>query len=124
VPERILVRLPAVGALIATVAAGLAVRAWTGGAFAKYAGVALYATAAYAAVLVMWPTMRLWVTAAIALGWSWAVELFQLTPVPADWSARGGLARLVWGTTFSAADLAVYPIGVVLAYLCHRAVRA
>jgi hypothetical protein len=92
-------------------ALGLAVRAFTGGDFSKYAGVALYATLIYA--LVAFWLRPLWAALA-ATGISWAVEFFQLTGIPADLSAHSGLAHLVLGSTFNAPDLFWYAVGAAL----------
>ncbi|GAA0438477.1 membrane protein [Acrocarpospora corrugata] len=92
-------------------ALGLGVHAFAGGDFAKYAGVALYATLIYA--LVAYWLRPLWATLT-AVGVSWAVEFFQLTGIPAELSARSGLARLVFGSTFNAPDLFWYVAGALL----------
>jgi hypothetical protein len=107
-------RLPAIVFSVLVLAAGLAVRAWFDGAFAKYAGVALYATLAFGIVLVVAPRLAPERAAAIALAWSWAVEFAQLTPGPAALSERSGLARLVLGSTFNAPDLVAYLVGVLI----------
>jgi hypothetical protein len=94
--------------------AGLTVRAVTTGALAKYAGVALYAALVYALVVVLVPSLRpLW-TAVVAVGFCWLVELAQLTPYPAELSARSALARLVLGSTFHPPDLFWYAVGVAV----------
>ncbi len=105
-------RLPALAALAVILVAGLAVRSQTGGAFAKYAGVALYGALAYAVVVCLVPRAAPVVAGAVALAWCWAVELAQLTPVPAALSARSTLARLVLGSTFNVPDLAWYAVGI------------
>jgi hypothetical protein len=99
-------------------ALGLAVRAFTGGDFAKYAGVALYATLIYA-LAAFW--LRSLPAALVATGFSWAVEFFQLTGIPADLSARSGLAHLVLGSTFNAPDLFWYVVGAALGVVIVRA---
>jgi hypothetical protein len=101
--------------------AGLAVRAATGGAFAKYAGVALYAALAFVLVVLVAPGLATRVAAAIALAFCWTVEAAQLTPVPAELSARSTLARLALGSTFNAPDLLWYAVGVALAGAAHAA---
>lgn len=109
-------------ALAVTVAAGLGVRHVTGGAFAKYAGDALYATAVYWCVVLVRPAVRL--AAVVATGICWAIELFQLTPVPAKLSAHSTLARLVLGSTFGGWDMVAYPAGVIVAVAVHALLRA
>jgi hypothetical protein len=112
---------PAVAAVV-TVAAGLSVRSVLGGDLAKYAGDALYALLIFWLVLVVAPRTRVWVAAVVAFGVSVAVELFQLTGVPAELGAQSALARLVLGTTFNAPDLPFYAVGAALGWALHLAV--
>ncbi|GIH29772.1 membrane protein [Acrocarpospora phusangensis] len=92
-------------------ALGLGVRAFAGGDFAKYAGVALYTTLIYA-ILAFW--LRPVYAALSSVAISWAVEFFQLTGIPAALSAQSFLARLVLGSTFNAPDLFWYAAGAGL----------
>ncbi|GAA0607673.1 DUF2809 domain-containing protein [Kribbella sandramycini] len=101
-------------------ALGLAVRAFAGGDFAKYAGVALYATLIYA-LLAFW-LQPVW-AAVGATGFSWAVEFFQLTGVPAELSERSVIARLVLGSTFNPPDLFWYVVGAGLGVAVVRGQR-
>ena len=110
-------------ALAVTVAAGLGVRHVTGGAFGKYAGDALYATAVYWCVVLLRPALRLLVAAAVAVGICWAIELFQLTPIPARLSSHSTLSRLVLGSTFGGWDMVAYPVGVMVAVALHALLR-
>ena len=119
VPDRLPVLLTAVVVLVA----GLAVRAYTGGAFAKYAGIALYACLVYVIVRLFVPRASPPVVAPIALGLCWAIEFAQLTPVPANLSERSVLLRLVFGTTFNAPDLLWYAVGVASAAGLHFVTR-
>ena len=107
-------RLGWVGAAAVVLVAGLAVRAAVGGPVGQHAGTALYAALVYAGVLVLRPRTSPVVAAVTATGFCWAVELFQLTGVPAALSARSTLARLVLGMHFDPADLAWYPAGALL----------
>jgi Protein of unknown function (DUF2809) len=93
-------------------AAGLAVRSRTGGGFSKNAGVALYAALVYAIVVFVAPRARPVRAAAVALALCWGIEFAQLTAVPAALSSHGTLARMVFGTTFHAADLFWYAVGI------------
>ena len=111
---------PALAAVL-TVAAGLSVRSVLGGDVAKYAGDALYALLIFWLVLVVAPHTRAWVAATVAFAVSVAVELFQLTGVPAELGAHSTLARLVLGTTFNAPDLPFYAVGAALGWVLHRA---
>ncbi|MFJ2742515.1 DUF2809 domain-containing protein [Streptomyces sp. NPDC087440] len=113
-------RLLALGAAAITIAAALGVRAVFSGAFAKYAGDALYTVLVYALVVAVAPRVRPVVAAGVALGVSWAVEFGQLTSVPARLSAHSGLLRLVFGSTFNAPDLFWYAVGAAGAFAVHR----
>ncbi|MEV0093453.1 DUF2809 domain-containing protein [Streptomyces sp. NPDC050738] len=102
-------RLWALAGAVVTVAAGLAVRAWGGGEFAKYAGDALYTVMVCAVVVVVAPRLRTAVAAGIALGFSWAVELLQIVGIPAA-------LRPLLGSTFNAPDLFWYVVGAALCW--------
>jgi hypothetical protein len=92
--------------------AGLSVRSFTGGAFAKSAGDALYAALVYAVVVFLAPRAAPLTAGTVALAFCWAVEFAQLTPVPAALSAHSMLARLVLGSTFHPPDLFWYAVGI------------
>lgn len=116
-------RVAAGAAAAVILVAGLAVRAVTTGAFAKYAGVALYAALVYALLVLVLPHWRpLW-TALAATGFCWLVEFAQLTPYPADLSARSRLARLVLGSTFHWPDLFWYVVGIAATAAAHGYLR-
>lgn len=106
----------AAGAAVVTVAAGLGVRAGADDAFAKYAGSALYTVLLCALVALCAPRARPVAVAGTALALSCAVELLQLTGVPAELSARSTAARLVLGSTFNAPDLFWYAVGAAAAW--------
>jgi Protein of unknown function (DUF2809) len=112
-------RAAAGGAAVVTVAAGVSLRFLAGGDIAKYAGDALYTVLIYALVVVLAPRARPFGVAGVALAVSWAVELFQLTPVPAELSRQSLVARLVLGSTFNAPDLLWYVVGAGAACLLH-----
>ncbi|WP_369370773.1 DUF2809 domain-containing protein [Promicromonospora sp. Populi] len=114
---------PALAAVV-TVAAGLSVRSVLDGDLAKYAGDALYALLIFWLVLVVAPRTRGWVAAVTAFVVSAAVELFQLTGIPAELGTHSTLARLVLGTTFNAPDLPFYAVGAALGWALHRTARA
>ncbi|MFC9176530.1 MULTISPECIES: DUF2809 domain-containing protein [Streptomyces] len=117
-------RALAAGAAVVTVAAGLGVRAGAdGGALAKYAGSALYTVLLCALVAFCAPRARPVAVAGTALALSWAVELLQLTGVPAELSARSTAARLVLGSTFNAPDLFWYAVGAAAAWGVHVGAR-
>jgi hypothetical protein len=105
-------------------AAGVGVRTLTSGAFAKYAGIVLYAVMVYWLVLACVPRWTAWRAAVAALGMCWAIELLQLTTLPARVNAVVPLARWVLGQSFSAYDLVGYAAGVgVAAGSVHMIVR-
>ncbi|MFD3971789.1 DUF2809 domain-containing protein [Streptomyces cyaneofuscatus] len=116
-------RVVAAGAAVVTVAAGLGVRAGADGAFAKYAGSALYTVLLCALVALCAPCARPVAVAGTALALSWAVELLQLTGVPAGLSAHSTAARLVLGSTFNAPDLFWYAVGAAAAWGGHAGAR-
>ncbi|WP_275001944.1 DUF2809 domain-containing protein [Promicromonospora iranensis] len=123
VRDRLRRRTVPVLAAAVTVAAGLSVRSVLGGDLAKYAGDALYALLIFWLVLVVAPRTRASTAAAVAFGVSVAVELFQLTGVPAELGAHSTLARMVLGTTFNAPDLPFYAVGAALGWALHRTAR-
>ncbi|MEV0888952.1 DUF2809 domain-containing protein [Streptomyces microflavus] len=120
---RVAPRAVAAAAAVVTVAAGLAVRAGADGAFAKYAGSALYTVLLCALIAFCAPRARPLAVAGTALALSWAVELLQLTGVPAEWSAHSTAARLALGSTFNAPDLLWYAVGAAAAWGVHAGIR-
>ncbi|MFJ6466478.1 DUF2809 domain-containing protein [Streptomyces sp. NPDC091387] len=117
-------RLAAAGAAVVTVAAGLGVRTVAEGALAKYAGDALYTVLICALVALCAPRARPLTVAGTGLVLSWAVELSQLTGVPAELSRHSAVARLVLGSTFNAPDLLWYAVGAAAAWGVHTAALA
>jgi hypothetical protein len=115
------IRPTAAAAAVLTVAAGLAVRAPAHGSVAECAGDALYTVLVLSLVVCVAPRLRPAVAAGAALAFSWAVEVLQLTGLPAELSAHSVLARLVLGSTFNAPDLAWYAVGAVLGGCVHGA---
>jgi len=120
-------RRPALAvAALATVATGLAVRSAGSAGLPQSvsgpAGDALYAVLVYVLVGALAVRVRPWALAAVAWALSAAVELAQLTGVPAAVVALWDPARWVLGTTFHAPDLASYAVGAVLAALVDTAV--
>ncbi|NUW45966.1 DUF2809 domain-containing protein [Nonomuraea rhodomycinica] len=105
-------RLPVLLAAVLTVAAGLGVRALTGGAFAKYAGDALYTVLIQALVVLVVPRVRPVTAALVAAGLSWVIEFAQLAEVPQ-------VLRPVLGSTFNPPDLLWYAVGAAAACAVH-----
>ncbi|MFG2534123.1 DUF2809 domain-containing protein [Streptomyces sp. NPDC048511] len=129
IPRTVTVRAAALAAALVTVAAGLGVRAAAGGDaaggdMAKYAGDALYTVLIHTLVVLLAPRVRPLTAAGVALAFSWAVELAQLTGVPADLARHSTVARLVLGSTFNAPDLLWYAVGAALAWAVHRGLRS
>lgn len=102
-------RWRAVGVAVVTVAAGLGIRSQTGGAFAKYAGDALYTVLVCSVVVLVAPRLRPAVAAGAALGFSWAVELWQIAGIPTA-------LHPLFGATFNTPDLFWYVVGAVLGW--------
>lgn len=104
---------------LVVVAAGLATRVVGAAlgldAIAGPAGDALYAALGFVLVAFVRPAARGWVVAAVAWGLCAAIELAQLTGVPAQLTALWWPFRLVLGTTFHAPDLIAYAVGALLA---------
>ncbi|MFE4453119.1 DUF2809 domain-containing protein [Streptomyces sp. NPDC056796] len=119
VPGTVAVRLCAAAAALVTVAAGLGIRSVAGGEIAKYAGDALYTVLIHTLVVLLVPRVRPLSAAAAALAVSWAVELAQLTGVPAGLARQSTVARLVLGSTFNVPDLFWYAAGAALAWAVH-----
>ncbi|MBL1289337.1 DUF2809 domain-containing protein [Streptomyces sp. For3] len=129
IPRTVTVRTAPLAAALVTVAAGLGVRAAAGGDaaggdVAKYAGDALYTVLIHTLVVLLAPRVRPLTAAGVALAFSWAVELAQLTGVPADLARHSTVARLVLGSTFNAPDLLWYAVGAALAWAVHRGLRS
>ncbi len=105
------------GVLLAvTVGAGLLVHALLpDNAATDIAGDALYAMAAYLAVVLLAPRLPALAAGVIAAAWCVAVELFQLTGLPLAWGAHFTPAMLVFGTVFDARDVLVYLLTIALA---------
>ncbi|MFC8173688.1 DUF2809 domain-containing protein [Streptomyces sp. NPDC057325] len=117
-------RLRAGGAALVVVAVGLGARSTGSGIVAEHAGDALYTVLVMTLVVLLAPRVEAGAAAGTALGFSCAVELFQLSGVPAELAAHSTLAWLVFGTSFNAPDLFWYAVGAVFGWAVHRAVRA
>ena len=117
-------RLVAALLLVVTIAAGLLVYGVLPDTVATdIAGDALYAVAAYLAVVLIAPRLPALATGAIAAAWCVAVELFQLTGLPLAWGAQFAPAMLVLGTVFDARDLLVYVATIILATAVDAGIR-
>lgn len=107
-------RWPLAVAALVVVAVGLAVRGLPGVA-GDAAGGVLYAVLVTLLVALLVPRGRPVVVGAVALGLCVAVELAQLTGVPARAVEAVPLLRYLLGTTFHGPDLAAYVVGTCAA---------
>ena len=108
-------RLVAVVALAAVIVAGLVVHGVLPDTSATdIAGDALYAAAAYLALMAVAPRLPALAVGGIAGAWCVGVELFQLTGLPLAWGAAFPPAMLVLGTVFDPRDLVVYVLAVAV----------
>lgn len=109
-------RLIAAALLAVTIGIGLLVHAaLPDTAATDIAGDALYAVAAYLAVVLLAPGLPALAVGAIAAAWCVAVELFQLTGLPLVWGVHFRPAMLLLGTVFDPRDLLVYLLTIALA---------
>lgn len=99
---------------------GLTARFLVGGWAGDAAGGVLYAVMVYLLMAFIAPRWRPALVAVAALGFCWAVELLQLTPLPHDLGSVFPPARLVLGTTFVVGDLIAYAAGAVAACLADH----
>ncbi len=119
------IRLQATIAAAVTLVFGLGTRAVLAGWLAKYLGVALWATLVYFLILFVAPRTTTRRAFILCTAISFAVELFQLTPIPMALYGIHPFFALVLGTTFSAADLPAYVVGAALGALTQsRGFRA
>jgi len=108
-------RLGTLAAAVLVVAAGLATARLATGAAGDALGDALYAALVLLLVTLVLPGRSRGAQAGTAIALCWAVELAQLTGVPAAAAAAWPPLRYVLGTTFVATDLLWYAVGVLLA---------
>lgn len=103
----------AAGALV--VAAGLGTARYGSGPVADALGDALYAALVVLLVVLAVPRWSPAARAGLAVALCWAVELAQLTGLPAAAADAWPPLRYLLGTTFVATDLLWYAAGVLLA---------
>ncbi|BDV30348.1 DUF2809 domain-containing protein [Microbacterium terricola] len=117
-------RLTALALLLGVIAAGLLVHATLpDNAASDIAGDALYAVAAYLAVVLIAPWWSPLVAGAVAAAWCLAIELFQLTGIPLRLGEVFAPAMLVLGTVFDPRDLVIYLVAVGAASALDAVVR-
>ncbi|MFE1318263.1 DUF2809 domain-containing protein [Kitasatospora phosalacinea] len=86
-------------------------------------GGALYTALLYTVLMAAAPRLGPWTAGGTALAASWAVELFQVSGLPADLGRSSLLSRLVLGTTFDLPDLLGYALGAVVLVAVHQLAR-
>ena len=89
-------------------------------ALADPVGDALYAAFVFALLVVIAPRARSATLAIVTFAFCAAVELAQLTGVPAAIVDAVPVARFALGTTFVAADLLAYAVGAAAAWVVRR----
>lgn len=109
----------ALGVLVVVVALGLLVQLWRGPAWSDALGTVLYAAAVYLVLALVRPRTTPLVLGVVTLTLCVAVELAQLTGLP----ARVPQLRLVLGSGFACADLPWYAVGAGMAALGDRLAR-
>ncbi|MFD0560688.1 DUF2809 domain-containing protein [Kitasatospora saccharophila] len=102
---------------------GLALPALVPDGAAALLGGALYTALLHTVLMAAAPRLGPWTAAGTALAASWAVELFQVTGLPADLGEHSRLGRLVLGTTFDPSDLLGYALGAAAVLAAHHALR-
>ncbi|WP_349427797.1 DUF2809 domain-containing protein [Microbacterium sp. LWS13-1.2] len=111
--------------LVLTIGAGLVVHAALPDSSATdIAGDALYAVAAYLAVVLIAPRAPALAVGGIAMLWCVGVELFQLTGLPLAWGAEFPPAMLLLGTVFDTRDLVVYIATIAVVTALDAVVRS
>lgn len=112
--QRIAVALPALAVL------GLGARFGLPGALGDWAGGIAYAAFAYGLIAVARPALEPRRVAIAAFAFSAAIELLQLAGVAGALNDLWSPLRLVFGTSFVAADFVAYALGAVLALAVDR----
>nr|WP_281070286.1 DUF2809 domain-containing protein [Paeniglutamicibacter kerguelensis] len=95
---------------------GLGARFLAAGPAADLSGGVLYAVLIYVLLVFLRPRAAAWSNAAITLAFCTAIELLQITSIPATLGAAFPPIRLVLGSTFVPLDLLAYAIGTALAF--------
>ncbi|MFE4470204.1 DUF2809 domain-containing protein [Leifsonia sp. NPDC056824] len=110
-------------AALATIVAGLTVHETVDSWVGAFAGDALYAVLIFLLVAVVAVRASSAVVGGVAFALCAAVEVFQLTGVPAHLSATIPGVELVLGSTFQWSDLLAYALGAVLAAAVDAGIR-
>jgi lysylphosphatidylglycerol synthetase-like protein (DUF2156 family) len=96
-------------------AIGLLTRFGLSGGVADASGSVFYTALVYVLLALIAPRARPIALGLGALAFSVAIELFQLTSVPAKLADGFSPIKLVLGTSFAASDLAAYAVGAASA---------
>lgn len=107
-------RAPIAIAAAAILAAGLATHYFLTGFFADALADGLYTALVAVVLLLIAPRLLPWVAATTAFALSAAVELLQLTALPAALAEIVPLSRLILGTTFAPLDLVFYAVAALI----------
>lgn len=102
---------------VVTITFGLLARHYLPALPAKYTGVALYAVMMVFVVKFVRPSLPPVFACTAALAICFAIEAFQVTPLPARINAHFPPLRYVLGEVFSWWDLPAYVVGVAFAYV-------
>jgi len=100
---------------VALVVSGLTLARLTDGAAWTFVGDALYAALLYVVVAAIAPRASARTVALLAFAACAAVEVFQLSGIPAQLAQTLPAAALVLGTTFQWTDLLAYALGAAAA---------
>lgn len=97
------------------IAAGLLTHLVGSGPIADRAGDALYAVMVYLVIAIAFPRASVVIVGVAALAICTAIEVFQLTGLPALWAQSFWPVRLVLGAGFDPGDLIAYAMGAAAA---------
>ncbi|ONI61902.1 hypothetical protein ALI44B_11895 [Leifsonia sp. ALI-44-B] len=115
-------RTPLALAAAAILTAGLATHYLLSGVFADALADGLYTALIAVVILLIGPRLRPWVAASAAFALSAAVELLQLTALPAALAETVPFSRLILGTTFAPLDLVFYAVAALIVGVLDAAI--
>jgi hypothetical protein len=115
-------RTPLALAAVTILAAGLATHYLLSGFFADALADGLYTALIAVVILLIGPRLRPWVAASAAFALSAAVELLQLTALPAALAETVPFSRLILGTTFAPLDLVFYAVAALIVGVLDAAI--
>jgi hypothetical protein len=109
-------------AAILAIVAGLLTHLLGTGPLADRAGDALYAVMVYLVIAIAFPRASVVLVGVIALTICIAIEVFQLTGLPALWAQSFWPVRLMLGVGFDPGDLVAYALGAGTAAVADFAI--